>query len=113
MTSLEAEEEDVFAIFGQFQAQVDQIEEKEVLPFQNNFIDSTTDDSDLFEPTLSKDEVEFLSLLDFHKAWHQAPKNQPTGAQPVIVVSQEEEKKQAPKVKEATPVIDETMKKLL
>jgi len=69
-----AEEDDLFAIFGNFQAQVDQIEEKDVVAVQNNFIEQSIDETEFGKATMTKDDVEILSLLDIHKAWHFAPK---------------------------------------
>lgn len=78
------------------------------MPIQDNFMESLSDDSVKFEQTLSKDEVEFLSLLDFHKAWHSAPKSV---AQAAVAVQVEEEKKEAPKSE--VKVVDENYKKLI
>lgn len=110
---VEADDDDVFSLFGQFQAQVDQIEEKVVVSDPSDPFTSLSDDEEI-GPNLSKEDIELLSLKDFQTAFLSLVTKtvQKKPAQNV------EEQKQSPKlaVKEVVTKEtkeDEAQKKLL
>ena len=58
----------MFSLFGQFQAQVDQIEEKVVIAEASEEMVSLSDDEET-SPALSAEEIQLLAMKDFQTAF--------------------------------------------